>query len=933
MKKLLLALNLIFAIAANGQSFEWAKRIGGPSDMSSVKMVAKDGYVYTTGRFQGLVDFDPNAGISNLTSYSGSGDIYVMKLDSLGNLVWRKRMGSNDEDEPSSMFVDDAGNVYITGEITGTADMDPGAGVYNLFGNNLGAMFVSKLDANGNFVWAKAAQTAAGYANSYGGGIAVDSSGNVIIVGTYQSSSIDSVDMNPDSSAVYFLPENPNGGVCFFVLKLNSSGNFTWAKHLICGGSYGSFTEVMTDNAGNIISAGSFSGNVDFDPGAGDYTLPGPPNNVEDVFILKLNAAGNFVWAGSIGGYNNGSGEDRVYGITSDPAGSIYLTGSFNGTNDFDPDITTTYLVNYIPGTSSSIYILKLNPTGKFVWVKALGASGAINGGTGIFADDSGYVYTTGTFNDTLDFDPGIGTFNIIGRGGNYDIFLHKMDTAGNFISAKHTGGSGDERSTDVAVTKRGEVYTTGRFKGQCDFNPDSLNYTLGNASSYYAFVQKLSQTPCDNLTVVADTAIDVTCATTGRVVVHALNGLPNYTYTWNTDTAATGASKTLTGSGVYTVTVKDVLACKRVSSIVINGPTSQSSFDLNSNLVAATFRPGFGAWAWLDAFNAGCAPAPGGKLQIVVDSLVNFDTASITPSSVSGDTILWNMPALNFDSAHFVPALHVTVSPLAAIGDTVFFKVKILPLAGEADTLNNVKTYWFIVRGSYDPNIKEVYPRGVCEPAYVSKTHPLTYTIHFQNTGNDTAFTVIVEDTISNALDLSTVKVVGKSHELIAQIDSNIIKFRFNNILLPDSGTNERLSHGYVIFEITPKANVANNTVVQNSSLIYFDFNAPVLTNSVSNTLTDVVPELCNSVGISQNIIDKTILLYPNPANNTLFIQSSDLSVTDILIYNMAGNLLQTNTGLSANNAVDITSLAAGIYIAEIKTNEGVIRKRWTKL
>lgn len=901
--------------------------------MTSVKMVAKDGYVYTTGRFQGLVDFDPNAGISNLTSYGSSGDIYVMKLDSLGNLVWRKRMGGNGEDEPSSMFVDDAGNVYTTGEIIGTADMDPGAGVYNLSGSVGGMAFVSKLDANGNFVWARSTQPASVYGNASGGGIAVDNSGNVIVVGTYQGSSVDSVDFNPDSSATYFLPDPTSGGLNFFVWKLSASGNFVWAKSIACGGSYSSFTEVITDNAGNIISAGSHSSSVDFDPGAGDYTLPGPPNGVEDVFILKLNAAGNFVWAGSIGGYNNGSGEDRAYGITSDPAGSIYLTGSFNGTNDFDPDITTTYLVNYIPGTTSSIYILKLNPTGKFVWVKALGASGAINGGTGIFADDSGYVYTTGTFNDTLDFDPGIGTFNIIGRGGYYDIFLHKMDTAGNFISAKQTGGSGDERSTDVAVTKRGEVYTTGRFKGQCDFNPDSLNYTLGNATSYYAFVQKLSQTPCDNLTVVADTAIDVTCATTGRVVVHGLNGLPNYTYTWNTDTAATGASKTLTGSGVYTVTVKDVRACQRVSSIVINGPTSQSSFDLNSNLVAATFRPGFGAWAWLDAFNAGCAPAPGGQLQIVVDSLVQFDTASITPSSVSGDTILWNMPALNFDSTHFVPALHFRVSPLAAIGDTVFFKVKILPIAGEADTLNNVKTYWFIVRGSYDPNIKQVHPQGVCEPAYVSKNHPLTYTIHFQNTGTDTAFTVRVEDTISNALNLSTVKVVGKSHELITQIDSNVIKFHFNNILLPDSGTNERLSHGYVIFEITPKANVANYTSVQNSSSIFFDYNAPVLTNTVSNTLIDAVPAICNTVGLSESLSDKTILLYPNPANNTLFIQSGGLSVTTILIYNMAGSLLQTNTGLSANSALDITSLASGIYIAEIKTNEGVIRKRWAKI
>ncbi|MCH2046242.1 MAG: SBBP repeat-containing protein, partial [Saprospiraceae bacterium] len=156
---------------------------------------------------------------------------------------------------------------------------------------------------------------------------------------------------------------------------------------------------------------------IDFDPGAGTTNLS--PVGSSDIFIQKLDASGNFLWAKSFGG----SSSDQGNSIAVDAAGNVYTTGSFEDTVDFDPGAGTTNL-SAIGG--SDIFIQKLDASGNFLWAKSFGGSSS-DWGSSIAVDASENVYTTGSFQDTVDFDPGAGTINLISQG-SLDIFVHKIN-------------------------------------------------------------------------------------------------------------------------------------------------------------------------------------------------------------------------------------------------------------------------------------------------------------------------------------------------------------------------------------------------------------------------------------------------------------------------------------------------------------------------
>ena len=192
MKRVLLSIACFLCLAANthAQDYAWAKHMGTPSiDQGIAIAVDGSGNVYTTGIFQGIVDFDPSAtGTHNLTA-AGDRDVFVTKFNASGQFVWAVRMGGSEADYAYAIAVDGSGNVYTTGNFRGTADFDPGPSIYNLISLPETAssgpsfdIFVSKLDAAGNFVWA--AQISGGY-NEYGNAIAVDGLGNVYTTGYF----------------------------------------------------------------------------------------------------------------------------------------------------------------------------------------------------------------------------------------------------------------------------------------------------------------------------------------------------------------------------------------------------------------------------------------------------------------------------------------------------------------------------------------------------------------------------------------------------------------------------------------------------------------------------------------------------------------------------------------------------------------------------
>src|SRR5258706_3225361 len=318
----------------------WAKSMGGTADdASNAIAVDASGNIYTTGYFEGTADFDPSAGIFNLTNVGGD-DIFVSKLDSNGNFVWAKSMGGTSAEAGRGIGLDTNGNVYTTGFFQVISDFDPGVGTFNLTPAGSLDIFISKLDSNGNFVWAK---SMGGTSLEIGLSIILDSSGNVYTTGFFNST----VDFDP-GAGTYDLTSVGAGDI--FISKLDSSGNFIWAKGM--GGTSDDLGRgIAVDSSGNVYSTGFFSSSADFDPAAGTFNLNSAGLN--DVFVSELDSSGNFVWAKGMGGTD----EDFGIGIALDSSTNVYTTGFFGGTADFDPGVG---IANLTSTGLNDIFISKL---------------------------------------------------------------------------------------------------------------------------------------------------------------------------------------------------------------------------------------------------------------------------------------------------------------------------------------------------------------------------------------------------------------------------------------------------------------------------------------------------------------------------------------------------------------------------------------------
>ena len=459
---------------AQSPNLAWAKSMGGINNDES-KGVAVDGAgnVYTTGRFAGTVDFDPNAGVFNLTSV-GSNDIFITKFDTTGNLVWAKCIGGTSDDLGNSIAVDASGNVYTTGYFVGTADFDPNAGISNLTSATLRDIFVSKLNASGNLVWAK---RIGGTGDDIGYSIAVDATGNIYTTGAFQIT----VDFNPNASV---LNLTSTGNYDIFVSKLNAAGNLVWAKAMGNATSNDIGNSIAIDATGNVYTTGYFQGTVDFDPNAGVLNLTSAGN--ADIFVSKLGATGNLVWAKSMGGTSNDFGNS----IAVDASGNVYTTGYFGGTVDFDPNAGD---LNLTSTGFLDIFVSKLNATGNLVWAKAMGGTTNVVG-FGITVDATGNVYITGYFQGIVDFDPSAGISNLTASGST-DIFVSKLASTGNFAWAKSMGGISNDFGSSIAVDAIGNVYTTGSFGSTVDFDPNARVSNLTSFGGDDIFVHKMKVT------------------------------------------------------------------------------------------------------------------------------------------------------------------------------------------------------------------------------------------------------------------------------------------------------------------------------------------------------------------------------------------------------------------------------------------------------
>jgi len=466
--------SLLFAanLSAQNPNLAWAKQMGGTeNDAGNSITTDANGNIYTTGYFSGTVDFDPGVATTKLTS-AGYLDIFIQKLDANGNLIWVKQMGGEEEDRGQSITTDANGNVYTTGAFLNTVDFDPGAGTSNLTTAGNFDIFIQKLDANGNLIWVK---QMGGTGSDYGYSITTDANGNVYTTGYFSGT----VDFDPGAGTTNLTSA---GNIDIFIQKLDANGNLLWVKQM---GGIGndSGNTITTDANGNVYTTGHFQVIVDFDPGVGTTNLTSA--GLSDIFIQKLDANGNLLWVKRIGGSN----EDGASSIITDANGNVYTTGYFQSTVDFDPGVGTT---NLMSAGLTDIFIQKLDANGNLLWAKQMGGTGA-DFGESITPDSNGNVYTTGVFSSTVDFDPGVGTTNLMSAGLT-DIFIQKLDANGNLLWVKQMGGNSYDFAFSITTHANGNVYTTGYFMGTADFDPGVGTTNLTAAGGYDIFIQKMSQ-------------------------------------------------------------------------------------------------------------------------------------------------------------------------------------------------------------------------------------------------------------------------------------------------------------------------------------------------------------------------------------------------------------------------------------------------------
>lgn len=413
------------------------------------------GNSYVTGYFSGTVTF----GITTLTS-AGSYDIFIIKYDPSGNIVWAKSAGGNNTDYGYGISIDGSGNSYVSGAFFSGSSANfsgttlAGAGSFDIF--------IAKYNSAGTLQWVKSAGSTL---SDYGNAIKTDGSGNSYVTGYF------------NGTAVFASTTLTSAGSDdIFIAKYDANGVLLWVKQEGGASSNDDGNGISIDNSGNSYVTGVYSGNTTFfgSPNISLTTAGG-----YDIFVAKFDPSGNALWAKGSGGI----GTDFGYGISTDgTSGASYVTGYFSNTAVFSG-------VSLSSSGASDMFVAKYDASGNLGWVKQ--ADGANSrGGQAITIDASDNSYVTGYIGNATTF---FGSPNLTATpSGIQDVFVAKYDASGNVLCVQTAGGpGGNDVGMGVGIDGTGNAYVTGYFTNNATF-PGSPNITISsNASSYDMFLSK----------------------------------------------------------------------------------------------------------------------------------------------------------------------------------------------------------------------------------------------------------------------------------------------------------------------------------------------------------------------------------------------------------------------------------------------------------
>lgn len=873
-------LNCFIAKYDDQGSFIWAKIFEKAMVGNGNSLALSQDRLFFAGTFIETTDFDPGPGVYNLTG-EGLNDVFIAKLDTSGNFIWAKRIGSAEEDYLNEFVTDQADNLYLSGSFKNVVDFDPGPGTYNLTSHDYRDAYIMKLNPDGDLIWAKNI----GAINNGGGtgpdsgnstaGMAVDDQGNVYSTGVFY----ERTDFDPGVNTYYV---NSLGYSDAYILKQDSNGEFLWVKTFGSSNIEGA-SALKLDSQNNIITTGNYSAQMDINPGPGVHLIS-PGNN----YLLKLDSQGDFIWG-------NGLPEGTYYAfsIVIDDEDRIYIPTMLMSQLSI-----TTLLGNLHFQESGGTLLLTIDENGDYLWGSVVDTP-HFNIPVGISRSSNGNLYVTTTYEEDInasgyyifkfghkhvygnfykDFNencqhdaPEYGLENFTGiiepggitvQSNAQGYWLLDSLPAGNYTLFADTTASWRSNCNPIQnFTVISSDITT--FAGSIDLQNDSqctepevsinMPFIRRCFENQQVYVQSCNQVFATDLLTGAYTEIQLDENLVFQSASLASTDLGNNTYRFNHGDLYPGQCADFTinvqvscnavlgqtlcmEANLYPADscVFDTIPAPNPLDFVPCGlPWDHSSLSVegwcqNDSIyftVTNTGDPGDGN---MDCYSPVRLYIDGQYMWL--DSLLL--TGGETRTYVfSGDGRTWRLEA---DQHPLHPGNSHPNARLEACGNTDNWTPDLMVILPPDDADPVVDIYCGAVTGSYDPNDKTGYPLGVGSSHLVQPNGKLEYLVRFQNTGTDTAFTVVVRDTLDTDLNIFSVRSGVSSHAYSFRMyGPRVLEWTFNNIFLPDSTANEPGSHGFVTFEVDQNPNLADSTEITNNVGIYFDFNDPVITNT----------------------------------------------------------------------------------------------------
>lgn len=910
-------------------NFIWANSIGNISndDVGTSVCFSNGGDVVALGDFWKKTDFDPSPAIINLDIGVNLDNVFLAKYSSAnGSYIFAKDIGGIpglSSETGNSIAVDALGNSYVVGNFGGNADFDPGLGVATLTSSGASDIFLTKYDALSNYVWAFNLGCFGSY-QANASSVACDANNNVYISGYFTGT----VDFDPGPGVTNVSTNLATNQYMYFFAKYNSAGQFMFINKIPV------YTAVIKSDAlGNSYVTGTYAGSVDFDPGPGTSILNSAGSS-QDIFLAKYDNLGNYVWAQSMGGTLSETATD----LWIEPSGNIVLTGSYQGSADFDPSAGTSTLTASFG--SASIFIAKYNSSGNYIFAKGMGGVNVTAKSVAVVEDKKKNILITGNFDKTVDFNPGPAIDTLKATGTTLDMFLAKYDSLGNYVWAKSFTGNWFEDAKDLAVDSIGNPTIIGVFTSSVDLDPSNNQAVLTTTVGSDAFFAKYDK--FGNFFYAAQISGNSGCLGSS-ISIHDEKTFITGSFTGNVDFDFGPATATLTGDQSLFVAKYDPCT---LPTIPVIGSTFTSVCTSMSNTLSVVSGSLYSAsaWKWYTGSCGNTFVASGNAITVSPTVTTTYYVRSEGGCPSTGNCSSITINVSNIDN---VPPVALN-NLLPVVSGSC--NVPLLPAPTAIDNCSGVIT------GTTSTN----FPITAVGSNFVV----WTYNDGNGNTSTQTQ-TVIVIDAIApvpvlnilpafngtcgistitapTAIDNCTGVITGTTSTIfpLTTLGTNIIIWTYNDgngnttvqaqiafinnldSTVAQSGITLTSNQAGATYQWIDCAN--SNSIIAGATSQSFTASQSgsyaVLLSSGNCTVSSACVAIILTGSNANSKISKT-KVYPNPTSNVFNIEFDNANEKDILLTNTLGEVVFSDHLMLQTTTINIEHVKSGIYFLKIRS------------